>query len=98
MPTLSINPRQPMPSITPQEALLDSLLAASASTIPRVRAIQTMHESDPLSLLYQENAKVAAIFWEWRHKVMTNFFTAIVALFALSGWFYQQQFGRAVAF
>lgn len=49
-----------------------------------------------LSLLYQENAKVAAIFWEWRNKIITYFFTATVALFALSGWFFQQQFGRLI--
>ena len=49
------------------------------------------------SLLYQENAKIAAIFWEWRHNLMTGCFTAIIALFALSGWFYQQNFGRWTA-
>jgi len=42
-----------------------------------------------LSLLYQENAKVAAIFWDSRHKVMASFFGGIGALFALTGWFYQ---------
>jgi hypothetical protein len=47
-------------------------------------------EFEILSLLYQENAKVAAIFWEWRHKVMVSFFAGIAALFALAGWFYQQ--------
>src|SRR5437016_2050202 len=45
---------------------------------------------EKLSLLYQENAKVAAIFWEWRHKVMTQFLTGIGAIFVVAGWLYQQ--------
>lgn len=45
---------------------------------------------EKLSLLYQENAKVTAIFWEWRHKVMTNFLTGIGAIFVVAGWLYQQ--------
>jgi hypothetical protein len=40
--------------------------------------------------IYEENAKVAATFWEWRHKIMTHFFTVLAAVFALTGWFYQQ--------
>lgn len=43
------------------------------------------------SLLYQENAKVAAIFWEWRYKLMVSCFAGVAALFALAGWFYQQR-------
>jgi hypothetical protein len=54
-------------------------------------------KSPDLGLLYQENAKIAAIFWKWRHKIMTGLFAIIVALFALSGWFYQQRFGEATA-
>ena len=49
------------------------------------------HTFETLKLLYEENAKVAAIFWEWRHKIMVSFFAGIAALFALAGWFYQQQ-------
>jgi cytochrome bd-type quinol oxidase subunit 1 len=45
---------------------------------------------EKLSLLYQENAKVTAIFWEWRHKVMTHFLTGIGAIFVVAGWLYQQ--------
>lgn len=45
---------------------------------------------EELSILYQENAKVAAIFWEWRHKVMTYFFTGIAALFVVAGWLYEK--------
>lgn len=53
---------------------------------------------EKISLLYQENAKVAAIFWEWRHKVMTSFFVGIAGLFALAGWFYQQTELRILLF
>jgi len=50
-----------------------------------------------LTLLYQENAKVAAIFWEWRNKIITYFAASIVALFTLAGWFYQQHHGRLIS-
>jgi hypothetical protein len=40
--------------------------------------------------LYEENAKVAAIFWEWRHKIMTHFLTGMAAITALVGWLYKQ--------
>jgi len=49
---------------------------------------------EALKLLYEENAKVAAVFWEWRHKVMTFFFTVIAALIALAGWGYRHDLGR----
>lgn len=55
-------------------------------------------EFERLSLLYQENAKVAAIFWEWRNKVITYFAVSIAALAALAGWLYQQQLGRSISF
>lgn len=51
-----------------------------------------------LSLLYQENAKVAAIFWDWRNKVITYFAVSIAALATLAGWFYQQKLGRPISF
>src|SRR5690348_15149431 len=38
--------------------------------------------------LYEENAKVTAIFWEWRHKVLTHFFGVSGALIAVTGWLY----------
>lgn len=52
---------------------------------------------EKLSLLYQENAKVAAIFWDWRNKIITYFSTSIVALFTLSGWLYQYRPGRFIS-
>jgi hypothetical protein len=51
-----------------------------------------------LGLLYQENAKVAAIFWEWRNKVITYFAVSITALATLAGWLYQQKLGRPISF
>ena len=48
------------------------------------------HGSDAISeeKLYEENAKVTAIFWEWRHKVLTHFFGVSGALLAVTGWLY----------
>jgi hypothetical protein len=46
--------------------------------------------TENLRLFYQENAKIAAIFWEWRHKVMTYFIGSVTGLLALAGWLYQQ--------
>jgi FtsH-binding integral membrane protein len=43
------------------------------------------------SLLYQENAKVAATFWEWRHKIMTYTFSVIAALLGLTAWLHAHQ-------
>ncbi|HEX7314362.1 MAG TPA: hypothetical protein VF297_10590 [Pyrinomonadaceae bacterium] len=57
-----------------------------------------MTENEKLDLLYQENAKVAAIFWEWRYKLMASFFAVSAALFALAGWFYQQSELRVLLF
>lgn len=39
-------------------------------------------------ILYEENAKVAATFWEWRNKLLAFCFTAAGALFAVAGWLY----------
>jgi hypothetical protein len=50
-----------------------------------------------LSLLYQENARVAAAFWEWQHKTLTIFTTGITALLAIEVWIYNNDFGRYMA-
>ncbi len=52
-----------------------------------VLSVETFNK---LSLLYQENAKVAAVFWEWRNKILTFFSTIIGAVFLLASWLYQQ--------
>lgn len=57
-----------------------------------------MTKDEKLALLYQENAKVAAIFWEWRYKLLASFFAVNTAVFALAGWFYQQSELRALLF
>ena len=38
---------------------------------------ETEKKTDKYDLMYQENAKIVAIFWEWRHKEMTFFFAGI---------------------
>src|SRR5437764_171692 len=45
---------------------------------------------DKYDLMYKENAKIVAIFWEWRHKGMTYFSAGITAIFTLSAWLYTQ--------
>lgn len=52
---------------------------------------------DRLSLLYQENARVAAAFWEWQHKTLTIFTAGITALLAIEVWIYNNDFGRYIA-
>jgi hypothetical protein len=69
---------------------------AVAEAIPSVRRTSAHLDESlaALTLAYTENAKVAAIFWEWRHKVMTFFFTATAALIAVAGWGYSHGLGR----
>jgi hypothetical protein len=50
-----------------------------------------------LSLLYQENSRVAAVFWEWQHKTLTIFTAGITALLAIEVWIYNNDFGRYMA-
>src|ERR1700693_3142534 len=61
-------------------------------------AVDEQYVTQKLSLLYTENAKVAATFWEWRHKLMDRFFAALVAVFAAAGWLYQRQELRRLLF
>jgi hypothetical protein len=51
-----------------------------------------------LVLLYTENAKVAATFWEWRHKVMERFFAGVAAIIIGSAWLYQREELRRLLF
>jgi hypothetical protein len=50
-----------------------------------------------LSLLYQENARVAAAFWEWQHKTLTIFTAGITALLAIEVWIYNNDLGGYMA-
>jgi hypothetical protein len=50
------------------------------------------------SLLYQENVKIVAIFWEWRHKIITSFFAGLGGLSILAGWFYDHDKLRNLLF
>lgn len=47
---------------------------------------------------YGQAAKVAEIFWEWRHKVMTRFFAATAGVLVAAGWFYKEPELRAWMF
>lgn len=50
-----------------------------------------------LSVLYQENARLAATFWEWQHKTLTIFTSGVVAVLAIEAWMFNQGFGRYMA-
>ena len=39
--------------------------------------------------IYQETAKVAAIFWEWRDKTMNRFVAGIAGVIAAMVWLYE---------
>jgi hypothetical protein len=52
---------------------------------------------DDLRLIYTENAKVAAIFWEWRHKTLTLFFTGMAGVAVAAAWTLHNHPGRLVA-
>jgi hypothetical protein len=42
-------------------------------------------------IIYSQTAKVAEIFWEWRHKVITRFFATIGGVLLVAGWFYKEE-------
>lgn len=46
-----------------------------------------------LSLLYEETGRVAAAFWDWRHKVILIASTAIALVFAITSWMYKERLG-----
>jgi hypothetical protein len=43
-----------------------------------------------LAVLYRENAEVTKTFWEWRHKLMTRFFTACAGIVVGASWMYER--------
>jgi phosphoglycerol transferase MdoB-like AlkP superfamily enzyme len=50
-----------------------------------------------LSLKYAENARLAAVFFEWRHKLMTFVFTVTAALVVAFGWLLEHDASKWVA-
>jgi len=50
---------------------------------------------DTWQIAYEETGKVAMSFWEWRHKVMTFFFTGLGGLAVFAGWVYDHGLGSA---
>jgi hypothetical protein len=51
-------------------------------------------EVDPLITMYAENARVAAVFWDWRHKLITVGLTSLGALIVIAGWSFEHELGR----
>jgi hypothetical protein len=88
-------------NVTPPEPLSETL--TKDTKIVGIQTTQVVNELAPIKVdrhaqeskhavseekLYEENAKVTAIFWEWRHKVLTHFFGVNGALIAGTGWLY----------
>jgi hypothetical protein len=48
----------------------------------------------PAEILYSENAKVAAIFWDWRHKVLAAFAASFSGVVFVVGWLFQTHQGK----
>jgi hypothetical protein len=46
----------------------------------------TAHDLEIVTLLYERNAKVLEVFWEWRHKLLTFGTTSISILIATAGF------------
>lgn len=63
------------------------------------RHARSVSESpEKILLLYTENAKVAATFWEWRHKVMERFFAGLAGIAFAVGWLYGHPELRSLLF
>jgi hypothetical protein len=54
----------------------------STSSVPKEVCVPTNDERLSDVKIYEETAKVAAIFWEWRHKTMTRFFAVVGGIIA----------------
>jgi hypothetical protein len=57
-----------------------------------VDEVQAMlkEEAGNLAVLYKENAEVAKTFWEWRHKLMTRFFTGSAGIVIGASWMFER--------
>jgi hypothetical protein len=77
------------------------MISENLSTVSKPQTFDgsdRQRDFEELSLLYVENAKVAATFWEWRHKVMTRFFTAFAGIVIAVGWIYERKELRHLLF
>jgi len=52
----------------------------------------------PAEVLYAQAARVAEVFWEWRHKVITHFVATIGGSVVASGWFLKEEHLRRWTF
>lgn len=41
--------------------------------------------------LYEENGRIAAVFWEWRHKVILLSVSTLAGVLAISSWMYERE-------
>lgn len=57
------------------------------------------HERETIVLLklYEENARVTAAFWEWRHKVMQLCALTLAGVIGLASWMYEREVRFAIA-
>jgi hypothetical protein len=49
-----------------------------------------------LSVFYEENGRVAAVFWEWRHKVILLVASTLAAVVAVAAWLYERRLGGVI--
>jgi hypothetical protein len=50
----------------------------------------TLTDAAKLRLAYEENGRVTAVFWEWRHKVILLAATTLGAVTAIAAWLYDR--------
>ncbi len=63
-------------------------------SIAQVQQIKFEH----LMAMYSENAEVARVFFEWRHKVISLYLFAVGAIFFFAGWLYDHSEFRKFVF
>jgi hypothetical protein len=56
-----------------------------------------LNEAEWLTLLYEENGRVAATFWEWRHKVILLFGAMLTTMLVIVSWMYERRLGAVIA-
>lgn len=52
---------------------------------------------EELHLLYQENGRVAGVFWDWRQKTLALFFTGTAGLAVAGTWLATNEYGRWIS-
>jgi hypothetical protein len=52
---------------------------------------------DDFRLFYEENGRVTAVFWEWRHKVIMLCALTLAGVLGIASWLYERNLGDWVA-